>query len=226
MALKLISYKLCPYVHKAAIALCAKHIPYDITYIDLRRPPDWFRRISPLGKVPLLLVDDAILFESTAIIEYLDEAHPPRLHPEDLIARAQHRAWILFADTCLRDYYRMALRQDEDAFEDALERLHRSFDQLEPAVAGPFFAGDAFSLVDAAYGPLFFHLAILADIEPAIFDPDRHPRITGWKDALVTHPAVSKSVVSDFRERYLDWLTMRDSYLAERWLLAHPNPPE
>ena len=219
MSLKLISYKLCPYVHKAAVALRAKGIPYDIEYIDLRRPPDWFRRISPLGKVPLLLVGDDVLFESTAIIEYLDEAHPPRLHPDDLILRAKHRAWILFADACLRDYYRVALREDEAGFEEALARLHGDFDQIESAVTGePFFAGPEFSLVDAAYGPLFFQLDILAGIHPAIFDPDRHPRIVRWKQALVAHPAVRASVVSDFRELYLDWLSMKDSYLAQLWL--------
>ena len=218
---KLISYKLCPYVHKAAIALRAKQIPYDIDYIDLARPPDWFRRISPLGKVPLLLVGDDVLFESTAIIEYLDEAYPPRLHPDDLIARAKHRAWILFSDTCLSDYYRVILREDEVRFSEALARLHRDFDQLEPAVAAaPFFAGERFSLVDAAYGPLFFQLDIVAQVEPALFDPDRHPRLMRWKDALITHPAVREAVVSDFRERYLDWLSTKDSFLAEKLLLS------
>jgi glutathione S-transferase len=217
--LKLISYKLCPYVHKAAITLRAKGIPYAIEYIDLRRPPDWFRRISPLGKVPLLLVGDDVLFESTAIMEYLDEAHPPRLHPDDLIPRAKHRAWVLFSDTCLRDMYRVALREDEAAFLQAVEQLHRDFDQLESAVAGePFFAGEAFSLVDAAYGPLFFQLDILAGIHPALFDPERHPRIVRWKEALVRHPAVVEAVVPDFRDLYLDWLSMKDSYLAMKLL--------
>lgn len=217
--LKLISYKLCPYVHKAAITLRAKGVPYDIAYIDLHHPPDWFHRISPLGKVPLLLVGDDVLFESTAIMEYLDEAYTPRLHPDDLITRAKHRAWIAFADVCLRDMYRVALREDEAAFREALDRLHGDFDQLEPAVAaGPFFAGAEFSLVDAAYGPLFFQLDILAEIEPAIFDPRRHARIVAWKEALIGHPAVVQAVVPDFRDHYLDWLSMKDSYMARRLL--------
>ncbi len=212
--LKLISYTLCPFVHRAAITLRAKGIPYDIEYIDLRQPPDWFRRLSPLGKVPLLLVGEEALFESIAIMEYLDEAYPPRLHPEDLIRRAKDRAWMLYSDTSVRDLYRVALKEDETGFRQALARLHGDFDQLESAVAGPFFAGEAFSLVDAAYGPMFFHLHILTSIYPDLLDAQRHPRIAAWQATLVQHPAVTEAVVPDFRERYLDWLSMKDSYLA------------
>jgi glutathione S-transferase len=152
---KLISYKLCPYVHKAAIAPRVKNIPYDIEYINLSRPPQWFRDISPLGKVPLLLVDNAALFESTAIIEYLDEVYPPRLHPAEPVERARNRAWMAQVDACLGAYYRLAGWKSDASFPKAIEKLHACFDQLEPAVAAaPFFNGPTFSLVDAAFGPL------------------------------------------------------------------------
>ena len=51
---ELVSFHLCPYVQKAAIALRARGVDYDITYIDLSDKPDWFLAISPYGKVPLL----------------------------------------------------------------------------------------------------------------------------------------------------------------------------
>jgi glutathione S-transferase len=41
-----------------------------------------------------LKVNDAVLFESAVIMEYLDEAYPPQLHPDDLIAKAQQRGWM------------------------------------------------------------------------------------------------------------------------------------
>ena len=56
-ALKLISHKLCPYVQRAVIALTEKGVPFERIDIDLANKPDWFLKISPLGKVPVLLVE-------------------------------------------------------------------------------------------------------------------------------------------------------------------------
>jgi glutathione S-transferase len=53
--LTLISHKLCPYVQRAVIALTEKGVPFERIDIDLANKPDWFLKISPLGKVPVLL---------------------------------------------------------------------------------------------------------------------------------------------------------------------------
>ena len=64
--LKLISHHLCPYVQRAAIALRENELPFERHNVDLGNKPGWFRKLSPLGKVPLLVVaDDVVLFEST-----------------------------------------------------------------------------------------------------------------------------------------------------------------
>jgi glutathione S-transferase len=55
--LTLISHHLCPYVQRAAIALAEKGMPFERRYVDLAAKPDWFLAISPLGKVPLLIVE-------------------------------------------------------------------------------------------------------------------------------------------------------------------------
>ena len=54
--LTLISHKLCPYVQRAVIALTEKGVPFERIDIDLANKPDWFLKISPLGKVPVLVV--------------------------------------------------------------------------------------------------------------------------------------------------------------------------
>ena len=63
--LELISHHLCPY--RAVITLLEKDIPHRRTYIGLSNKPDWFRQISPLGKVPLLKVGNEVLFESAVL---------------------------------------------------------------------------------------------------------------------------------------------------------------
>ena len=79
--LTLVSFELCPYVQRAAIVLAEKDVPFERINVDLANKPDWFKAISPTGKVPLLKVGDEVLFESSAIVEYLEETHPKPLHP-------------------------------------------------------------------------------------------------------------------------------------------------
>jgi glutathione S-transferase len=75
--LELVSHKLCPYVQRVAIALAEKGASYERIHIDLADKPDWFIAISPLARVPLLKVDGAVLFESAAICDYLDDTARP-----------------------------------------------------------------------------------------------------------------------------------------------------
>src|SRR3954466_14787775 len=95
-ALKLISHKLCPYVQRAVIALTEKGLPFERIDIDLANKPDWFLKISPLGKTPVLVVGDKAIFESAVILEYLEEPQPHPLHPAGALTRAEHRGWIEF----------------------------------------------------------------------------------------------------------------------------------
>jgi len=53
--LVLISHPLCPYVQRAAIVLAEKGVPFERRDVDLADKPEWFLRISPLGKTPVLL---------------------------------------------------------------------------------------------------------------------------------------------------------------------------
>src|SRR5438445_11971999 len=86
--LTLISHKLCPYVQRAVIALNEKGITFERVDIDLANKPDWFLRISPLGKVPVLVVrsdeHEVALFESNVISEYVEDTQGgAKLNPQD-----------------------------------------------------------------------------------------------------------------------------------------------
>ena len=106
--LTLISHKLCPYVQRAVIALNEKGVAFERIDIDLANKPDWFLKLSPLGKVPVLIVrsedGEVALFESNVICEYIEETQTgAKLHPQDALQRAQHRAWMEFGSTILSD---------------------------------------------------------------------------------------------------------------------------
>src|SRR3954471_2724596 len=101
MQFKLVSFPICPYVQRAVITLKFKKVPFEIEYIDLKNKPEWFLKLSPLGKVPILIIDNGkeVIFESTVINELLDEVTPPATLSKDPVIKAKERAWIIFADT-------------------------------------------------------------------------------------------------------------------------------
>src|SRR5689334_12287749 len=101
MKLTLISHALCPYVQRAAIVLAEKGVAFERHDVDLANKPGWFKAVSPLGKTPVLLVDEDAVFESAVICEYLDDTLLPRLHPGDALQRARHRAWMEFGSSVL-----------------------------------------------------------------------------------------------------------------------------
>lgn len=198
--IELVSFKTCPYVQRAVIVLREKHVPFDVTYIDLKNPPDWFRRISPLGKVPLLKVDSAVLFESAVIAEYLDEVYPPRLHPADALRRAHNRAWIEFSSNLLTEQFQMLMSPDRNAFAAGAHRFGASLDRLETELgAGPFFNGIDLALVDCAFAPLLMRATLLEPrLNLGVFT--RRPRLRTWSETLLGRDAVRQSVVPDFPE--------------------------
>ena len=135
-ALTLISHHLCPYVQRAAIALAEKGMAFERVYVDLAAKPDWFKAVSPLGKVPVLRVRDAdgevaSIFESAVILEYLEETSPSPLHPADPLQRARHRGWIEFGSQVLNGIGRFYSATDAATFERERFGLAAMFARLE-----------------------------------------------------------------------------------------------
>lgn len=214
--LELVSFKVCPFVQRSAIALNEKGIGYTLTHINLQDPPDWFKAISPLGKVPVLLVDGKPLFESAVILEYLDEVFPPSLHPADPLEKAVHRGWIEFCSELIMRQFHTLTAKDESAFNEACDSLKLGLQRLDGQLAaeGPYFAGQDFHLVDCVYAPLFMRLALVKKNFGLALELS--PRMQAWSDALLALDAVKTSVVEDFEAVFLNFLKMRDSYLFER----------
>lgn len=213
--LRLVSHHLCPYVQRAVIALAEKGVAHERTYIDLANKPAWFSALSPLGKVPLLLVDETVaLFESAAICEYLEETMPgPKLHPEAALERAQHRAWIEFASAALGDIWGFETAVDGAAAQAKAGDLKAKFAQIERVLGvGPYFAGSRFGLVDAAFAPVFRYFDVFDDIADFGIFADA-PKVRNWRAALSVRPSVREAVTSDYAARLREFLKSRDVHL-------------
>ena len=199
----------------------AKDVEFDVTYIDLRNKPDWFLKISPHGKVPVLLVDEQPLFESNAIAEYLDEMVPPRLHPDDAVERARHRAWTDFVPTFAAAIGRINYAKSPEECAEACDAAQPVLQRVEEALAisqgdgGAYFNGARLSLVDAAYAPFLQRFAI---VEPALDTGllTAYPRIRRWSETLLADPRVTGAVAPEFPAAFEDNLERREAYAFKR----------
>ena len=212
--LTLISHDLCPYVQRAVIALSEKGVSFERRYVDLADKPDWFLTISPLGKVPLLQAGDAVIFESAVILEYLEETQANPLHPVDPLARAQHRAMIEFGSAVLSDIWGLEIAPTRELAVARIEALREKFGRLERSLgAGPWFAGERFGLVDAAFGPVFRYFDLFDRLlDPGIFAGK--PKVAAWRAALGERPSIAEAVVADYPTRLKRFVASQNGYLA------------
>lgn len=214
--LTLISHVLCPYVQRAAIVLREKGVPFSRRDVDLANKPDWFRACSPLGKTPVLLVDQHAIFESAVICEYLDETHGPRLHPADPLERARHRAWMEFGSAILNTIGAFYNAPDAETLAARADALRSQLARIEAELGdGPWFDGAQFSLVDAVFGPVFRYF----DVFDTLGDWDfftQLPKTQAWRAALAARPSVRAAAPENYPDLLRRFLAGRASALSGR----------
>ena len=216
--LKLISHKLCPYVQRAVIALTEKGVPFERVDIDPANKPACFLKISPLGKVPVLVVTtekgEVALFESNVICEYIEETQGgAKLHPADALKRAEHRAWMEFGSAILGDLWGLETTTDPATFESKRQAIAVKFARVEAALrAGPFFAGEAFGLVDAVFAPVFRYFDLFDELTDHGILRDVH-KVRAWRAELAKRPSVRTAVGADYPELLRAFLVRHDAHL-------------
>lgn len=217
MQLKLVSFKLCPFVQRAIITMRHKKIPYDIEFINIDHPPAWLLELSPLGEVPIMIVDGKeVLFESSVICEFLDESTPGHLMPEDPLQRAVDRSWIAYAGSALRSVINILHAEEAEQAKEATARLKNRMCWLQNRLQlAPYFNGQQLSLVDFTYAPLFMRMQLL-QLDRELGLEHNYPKVAAWANALLELPVVQGSVVGNFVELLQAHVVERGPYTAQR----------
>lgn len=208
---ELFSFEACPYAQRTRMMLIEKSIEYSLTEVDLYNKPDWWKELSPHGKVPLLRHNGDIVYESRVINEYLEEVFPePALLPTDLMRRAKARIWIDYCDS----YFLPALhnliadRRDAEKQTGNRESIKDKFLFIEKEGfrklgEGPFFMGTEITLVDLQFMPFIERFPCYEELWGASI-PEECSRLRAWIRTMQARESHNQTVNSfEFHmERY------------------------
>ena len=201
------------------IVLRAKKVEFKVTYITKDAKPKWFLKLSPHGKVPVLKVDNNALFESNAIVEFLDEVVNPQLAPKNPLERARNRAWTDFTGSWAGALNKVNYAKTKEEHASALESLPITLKKIEDALTqrknnGPYFNDNKLCLVDAAYAPFLMRFSIVENINPTGV-LENFPKTKAWSDALLKNEYVVGSVSEDFLQVFEANLYKKESLAAK-----------
>ncbi|WP_394126558.1 glutathione S-transferase family protein [Vibrio hepatarius] len=213
--IKIISFKICPFVQRVTAALEAKKIPYEIEYISLSDKPQWFLDISPNGQVPLLVTETGTaLFESDAIIEYIEDEFSPLEQGVTNEQRALDRAWSYLGSKHYLAQCGTMRSSDKVTLTEKVANLAKAFAKVEKQVAGPFFKGEQLSNVDMAWLPLL-HRAHIIKAHTCFDMLDGFPKVQAWQQQLMETGLVEKTVAEDFEAAFTGFYLSEQTFLGK-----------
>lgn len=153
------------YSHRVRLVLAEKGISAEIIDVEGGRCPSRLAEVNPYGSLPTLVDRDLALYESTVVMEYLDERYPhPPLLPVYPVARANSRLLIhrIQRDWCKLVDQILEPRAKEAQKAVARKELRESLTGVSPLFADkPFFLSEELSLVDCCLLPILWRLPLL-----------------------------------------------------------------
>jgi glutathione S-transferase len=203
MTLVLHGYRYSVYLRIARIVLAEKGVAYErveVNPVAADMPLDYLE-LHPFRRVPTLVDGDFVLYETTAITRYVDEAFPgPALQPSEPRRRARMAQIVAIVDAY--GYWPMvrqvagqrvfAARRgaapDEALIRSGLDGSHRALAALEAIAAagglvagGPLAGGAVWSLADFHLAPMLAYFTLAPEGASALA---RYPRLTAWWDVV------------------------------------------
>jgi len=195
--IKLYDFKSSPNCQRVKVVLAEKNLSYEIVPVDLRKQEQKkleYLNLNPYGKVPVLIDDSTVLYESLIINEYLNEKYPdPPLLPKDPAGKAKARILIDYGMAHFDSAYqklRIELMKDpkeqsQPVIDGAKNDLRKLLQRFEDEIGDQQYLMGDFSLVDADLIPRFSRLegfGVLPD--PSL------PRLGKYLERMKARPSV------------------------------------
>ena len=197
--LKLHYHPLSTFSRRVRIALIEKGIPAELVELDMvaraHRGPAYLA-LNPYGRVPTLEEDGFVLYESTAILEYLEATHPtPALVPADPRGRALVAMHMKLCDLQLArptgtiifpKRFLPKERWDASAMAQAKKEIEKHLEVVEAQLTGKaYLVGDRYSLVEVCYTPFVEFLALMEITPP--------PAVAAWVTRQLERPSAQQT---------------------------------
>ncbi|WP_437274453.1 glutathione binding-like protein [Sorangium sp. So ce375] len=199
--MKIYGHPMSTCTRKVLTVLAEKGHEAQFVFVDLakgaHKQPDHLAR-HPFGVIPVLEDEDFTLYESRAIIRYLDHKLPGiALTPTELRARAQMDQWLsveqsYFATPAVKIFFQRVFlpmqgkEGDASIFEAAKAEVVRTLDVVEKALAGQeYLAGSSYSLADISWMP-YLQCLVVSKVGELITD---RPNVAAWWKRISARPA-------------------------------------
>ena len=182
------------YSQRVRLVLAEKGVAVEIVDVEKGNMPEDLAELNPYNSLPTLVDRDLVLYESSVIMEYLDERFPhPPLLPVYPVARAQSRLFIyrIQRDWCGYVDTIVAGRSKDTVIDRARKELRESLIAIAPIFGEKaFFMSEEFTLVDCCLGPILWRLPVLG-----IELPPKHGKpIHNYMDNLFSRESFQASL--------------------------------
>ena len=194
--MKLLGAIASPYVTRALMFARLKGVDLPLEPVPGGGSPrsDEYRALTPIGKIPALMVGDVCIAESEVICEYIEDVHPePSGLPADALGRATSRLISRITDLYVSPHTSTFFRQmnpasrDQEVVDAAAEEMRKAFGYVEHFMGkGPFCVGAVPTLGDCALAPYIMLLKKTAfSVFAEVDDPtETNARIKTWWEAI------------------------------------------
>ncbi len=188
-----------PYARKVRIVLAEKQLPCQLKETDIKNKSPEFLEISPIGKIPVLVDDnDLIFWDSSLIVEYLDETYPePSFYPSDRMERLRCRQGEELADALTDNIVGLwyETRRGEKADSSIQKQYQSTIDRLiqvldKKLTESTYLLNETLSAVDiaAVSGLGYYTLRFGEDWK------QKHPRLGQWFEQLHERSSVQSTI--------------------------------